>query len=247
MDRTEMFAVRSPHRTATDTIAPASVVMLTTTRRYDVTRKTAAIVAVTLSAVILAGCAAGISGTDDHRSAFLGGVATPTPEATITPSPGSWVHAPDVDDYSVVVISADDDPATITVTTAVRDWVAAEDADVTFLTAVDDDQVEERITEAVADAPDLVIGAGAGVVDVFSLIAPQHLAQQFLVIGAQLPEPTENSTAVIWTGATFRGSGISTAEDSDPSAVTPERAADAIAAGVGSIQWGLTGIVVTLP
>jgi hypothetical protein len=241
-----MFALRSPRRTALDTIAPATVAMLTT-RRYDVTRKTAAIVAVTLSAALLAGCAAGISGADDHRSAFLGGIATPTPEATITPSPGSWAHAPGVDDYRVIVISADDRPATTTVATAIRDWAAAENADLTFLAAADDDQVESRITEAVAEAPDLVIGAGAGVVDVFSLLAPQHLAQQFLVIGAQLPEPTENSTAVVWKGATFRGTGISTEEDSDPSAVTPERAADAIAAGVASIQWGLTGIVVALP
>jgi hypothetical protein len=152
-----------------------------------------------------------------------------------------------VDDYRVIVISADDRPATTTVATAIRDWAAAGNADLTFLAAADDDQVESRITEAVAEAPDLVIGAGAGVVDVFSLLAPQHLAQQFLVIGAQLPEPTENSTAVVWKGATFRGTGISTEEDSDPSAVTPERAADAIAAGVASIQWGLTGIVVALP
>ena len=210
------------------------------------TRKTAAIAAVTLSAAILAGCAAGISGADDHRSAFLGGVATPTPEATITPSPQSWEHAPAVDDYRIVVISADDDPATATVNAAIEEWAAAEDAEVAFLTADDDDHVEERIEEAVAGEPDLVIGSGAGVVDVFTLLTPQHLAQQFLVIGAQLPEPTGNSTAVIWKGATFRGTGISTAEDADPSAVTAERAADAIAAGIASIQWGLTGIVVSL-
>lgn len=218
-----------------------------TSRRYDVTRRIAAIVAAAMCAAVLAGCAAGIDGDDDHRGAFLGGVATPTPEATITPSPDSWVHAPTDPGYRITVISADDDPATTTVTAAVAAWAEEHDADVAYLAAADDDQVEARIDEAVADAPDLVIGAGPGVVDVFALLAPQHLAQQFLVVGAQLPEPTENSTAVIWKGATFRGSGISTADDTDPSSVTPERASDAIAAGLASIQWGLTGIVVALP
>ncbi len=241
-----MLAVRSPGRTGSDTVAPAPVVMLAS-RRYDVTRRTAAIVAATMCAAILVGCAAGIDGDDDHRGAFLGGIATPTPEATITPSPDSWVNAPTERGYRIVVISADDDPPTTTVLAAVDAWADEHDADVTVLTAADDDQVEERIDEAVAAAPDLVIGAGAGVVDVFALLAPQHLAQQFLVLGAQLPEPTENSTAVIWKGASFRGSGISTADDTDPSSVTPERAADAIAAGLASIQWGLTGIVVSLP
>ncbi len=91
-----------------------------------------------------------------------------------------------------------------------------------------------------------MIGAGAGVVDEFAYATAAHLDQQYLVVGAQLGEPTENVTSVVWTGATFRGTGI-TDDEQDASAVTEDRALDAVSAGVASILQGLTGIVVSLP
>jgi hypothetical protein len=50
----------------------------------------------------------------------------------------------------------------------------------------------DGIVEAMDRAPDLVICAGSALVDALALVTASHLNQQFLVVGAQLPEPTVN-------------------------------------------------------
>jgi hypothetical protein len=82
---------------------------------------------------------------------------------------------------------------------------------------------------------------------VFALLTPQHLVQDFLVVGSELPEPTENVTSVIWPGAAFRGTGLGTSGDQDVASFTAERADEAMTAGVASVLHGLGGIVVYLP
>jgi hypothetical protein len=204
-------------------------------------------------ACTLVGCTGGPPGDAAHSGVgaldpdFLGGVATPSPEATINPSPGSWDDVSPEPGYRVVVISSERDAAGAELVDAVTDWGARVGATIETHVAADDDEVDRLLTEAVAEEPDLVLGAGAGIVDVFFLLTAQHIGQQFLVLGAQVPEPTENVTAVIWDGASFRGTGISTEADIDADAVTTQRAADAIEAGVASILHGYTGIVVNLP
>src|SRR5258708_32745436 len=95
--------------------------------------------------------------------------------------------------------------------------------------------------------PDLVIRAGSGLVAALALVTASHLNQQFLVVGAQLPEPTVNVTAAIWQGASSRGREVpSTASSFDPAAFTPERSSAAIRAGVASVLSDLTGIVISL-
>lgn len=178
---------------------------------------------------------------------FLGSVTTPTPEATVNPEPGSWAGVVPPAGYRVALITAGADAATRTLATAVTTWAEREGVALTVLTASTDDEVEQRIDEAVGMAPDLVVGAGSRIVDVFTLLTGQHLQQQFLIIGAELPEPTGNTTAVVWKGASFRGTGLSTADELDPDAVTPARARDAITAGVASVLHDLTGIVLRLP
>lgn len=148
--------------------------------------------------------------------------------------------------YRVILISAGDDAATRTLTTAVTTWATRQNVELHALTATNDDEVEARAREALGAHPDLVIGAGTGVIDVLALVSPQHLEQQFLMVGAELPEPTENVTSAVWKGATFRGTGISTADDSDAKSVTVKRADAAIRAGVASVLSGLTGIVLHL-
>lgn len=176
---------------------------------------------------------------------FLSGT-TPTPEATVNPEAGSWEGVEPPTGYRVVLISAGEDSATNTLVSAVTEWAASRNVDLVKLTALDDDGVETQINAAVELAPDLVVGAGSGIVDVFALLTPQHLGQQFLAVGAELAEPTGNATAVVWEGATFRGSGLSSDDERDPAAVTPERASEAISAGVASVLHGLTGIVLHL-
>jgi hypothetical protein len=46
-----------------------------------------------------------------------------------------------------------------------------------------------------------VISAGNALVDALALVTASHVDQQFLVVGAQLPEPTVNVTAAIWRDA----------------------------------------------
>lgn len=205
-------------------------------------------------AVLLSGCAAlapqpvatGTSGVHPLGSGFLGGVTTPTPEATIEPQRGSWDGVEPPAGYTVVVVSAGDDRATSTLVSGVTRWAQQRGVTLTALTARGDDEVEDQLLRAIETSPDLVIGAGPDVVDVFSLTTAQHLHQQFLVVGAELPEPTANVTSVIWAGASFRGTGISEDGDVDPSAVTAGRAKEAITAGVASVLHGLTGIVLHL-
>lgn len=192
------------------------------------------------------GSGATTSGLHPLGAGFLGGGTTPTPEATIDPAPGSWKGVEPPAGYEIVLITAGDDAATTTLAAGVTRWAQQRNVSVTALSASGDDEVETQLRRAVESAPDLVIGAGAGVVDVFALQTAQNLHQQFLVVGAELPEPTANTTSVVWRGASFRGSGISTDDDRVPSAVTPARASDAVAAGVASVLHGLTGIVLHL-
>ena len=53
------------------------------------------------------------------------------------------------------------------------------------------------------------------------MVTPNHLDQQFLVVGAELAEPTANVTAADWTGASFRGEGLGMSSAYDPATVHP--------------------------
>lgn len=172
--------------------------------------------------------------------------APPPPEATITPTPGSWDEVHPSPGYRVVLLTAGDDPQTRTLVRAVNAWAADEQVSMKTLTATRSDQYIPRISEALGLAPDLVISAGNDLIDPLAQVTPNHLDQQFLVIGAELAEPTENVTAADWTGASFRGEGLGMSSTYDPKSFTPERAGAAVRAGVASVLNGLTGIVIWL-
>ena len=105
----------------------------------------------------------------------------------------------------------------------------------------------DGIVEAIDRQPDLVICAGNSLVDALALVTASFLDQQFLVVGAQLPEPTVNVTAAIWKGASPRGREVpDTASSFDSGAFTPDHAGAAIRAGVASVLSDLTGIVIWL-
>lgn len=207
---------------------------------------------VLLSAVVLAACA---PVTSDVASApegalgsdFFGGNPSPTPEATISPAPGSWEGTELPEGYRIGLITATSDPTADALARGIVDWAAERDVHVEVWAAANDDEIDAAIVEASEERSiDLVIGAGRGVVDVFALITAQHLAQEYLVVGAQLPEPTHNVTSVVWTGASFRGSGISEETDAEDAAASPARAETAMDAGTASVLHGYTGIVLDL-
>jgi len=203
------------------------------------------------SLALLAGCAAGDGWSGPHTppepvgvlgAGFVEPSATPSPEATITPEPGSWDGVRPSPGYRVVLLTAGEDRPTKTLVAAVRQW--ADDEDVDLRTVVADDDLVGGITDAMAMGPDLVVSAGNDLVDPLTTVTASHLDQQFLVVGAELAEPTGNVTAVDWSGASFRGEGLGASSTYDPASFTAGRCAAAVRAGVAAVLHDLTGIVV---
>jgi hypothetical protein len=206
-----------------------------------------AIVALALVAVLLTSCSMPGDDLSAQRSAFLGGSPVPSSEATIVPEPDTYDDISVPAGYRVVAVRAAGDPTADVIVAAIEEWASDNGAELELRVGEDADGIDEQIVTASEQGPDLVVGVGAGVVDVFALLTSQLLDQQFLVVGAKLAEPTENVTSVVWPGAGFRGTGITPEADADPSAVTPERAREAMTAGFASIRLGVTGVVVSLP
>jgi hypothetical protein len=81
---------------------------------------------------------------------------------------------------------------------------------------------------------------------VVTVVTASHPTQPFLVVGAELAEPTHNVTAVDWPGASFRGEGLGASSTYDAASFTTPRCDAAIRAGTAAGLTGLTGIVVWL-
>ena len=199
----------------------------------------AALVATATLSVVLNGCAFFENSSKPNAQrrsqgalgpGFVDPRKRPAPEATIRPKPGSWdsVHPPR--GYRVVLLTAGDDHPTVTLVTAVKQWARAEHVTLETVAATEATAVD-GIIRAMELRPDLVVCAGHALVDALALVTASHLDQQFLVVGAQLPEPTANVTAAIWRGASSRGREVAGA---------------AIRAGVASVLSDLTGIVIWL-
>ena len=191
-------------------------------------RHAAALVAAATLSVSAGGCA--FFGSERRPIGVLGAgfvdpAAPPPPEGTIKPKPGSWDAVRPPRGYRVVLLTAGDDAATTTLVTAVRHWAKAEHVRLETV-AVTEPEAVDGIVQAMSLRPDLVVCAGNGLVDALALVTASHLDQQFLVVGAQLPEPTVNVTAAIWQGAWSAGA--------------------ALRAGVASVLNDLTGIVISL-
>jgi hypothetical protein len=170
----------------------------------------------------------------------------PTPEATITPRPESWDEVHPSEDYRVVLLTAGDDEQTGTLVDAVRDWAQDEEVSLKTVTASDPHTYVATIDKAIGMEPDLIITAGNELVDPLAMVTPNHLGQPFLVVGAELAEPTHNVTAADWAGASFRGEGLGASSAYDPASFTPERARNAVRSGVAAVLSGVTGIVIWL-
>jgi hypothetical protein len=177
---------------------------------------------------------------------FVDAKAPPAPEATVTPRPGSWDGVRPSKGYRVVLLRAGDDRPTRTLADAVTGWADDVDASLKTVDAKDPGKLVESITEAMALKPDLIISVGNSLVDPLALVTANHLDQQFLVVGAEVAEPTANVTAADWTGASFRGEGLGLPSAYDPNSFTSERAGRAVRAGVAAVLHGLTGIVLRI-
>lgn len=223
------------------------------------TRAPWAVGLVMAGALLLAGCAAPLSPvatpgavaiTPDPSAigavgaGFYDPAHLPAPEGTFDPTPGSWDDVHPAAGYRVVLVSAGDAVETSTLVGAVRSWADSEKVDLTELTPTSSADYLSVIERAIAQSPDLIISAGHDLVDPMAAITPSYLSQRFLVLGAEIAEPTGNVTAADWTGAGFRGEGLGTPTDHDPATFTDERAGRALRAGVAAVLTGLTGYVV---
>lgn len=175
---------------------------------------------------------------------FVDPSAAPTPEGTITPKPGSWDAVHPSKGYRVVLLTAGHDTPTQALVTAVDEWAKAED--VSLRTIAADGKLVPSIAQAVDLKPDLVVSAGNDLVDPLALVTANHLDQQFLVVGAEIAEPTANVTAADWSGASFRGEGLGASSSYDPKSFSVARCTAAIRAGVAAVLHNLTGIVLWL-
>ena len=219
-------------------------------------RRVAALIAAATLASVISGCASSEDtptlrverrpiGTLGYG--FIDTAAPPAPESIIRPRPGSWDAVRPPRGYHVVLLTGGDDPATTTLATGVKQWAEAEHVRLETVAATEPDGFVDGIVEAMDMAPDLVICAGNALVDALALVTASHLNQQFLVVGAQLPEPTVNVTAAIWRGASSRGREVpDTAASFDPDAFTRRHVGAAIRAGVASVLNDITGIVIWL-
>jgi hypothetical protein len=205
--------------------------------------------------LLLSGCGSDDDWSEPHAAptpvgdlgpGFVDPAAPPTPEATITPAPGSWDDVHPSEGYRVVLVTAGDDSQTETLVDAVNAWAQDEDVSLKTLTATDPLKYIPIIDKAITMKPDLVVSAGNDLIDPMTTVSAHFLDQQILVVGAELAEPTDNVTAADWAGASFRGAELGMSSAYDPASFTPERAARAVRAGVAAVLHGWTGIVIWL-
>jgi hypothetical protein len=208
-----------------------------------------------VTALLLTGCNSGGDWSEPHAEptavgtlgpGFTDPASPPTPESTITPSPGSWDGVHPSKDYRVVLLTAGQDVPTKALVTAVQSWADDEHVDLRTVTARDAHDLQPSISRAIAMRPDLIVSAGNDLVDPLTVVSASHLDQHFLTVGAELAEPTHNVTSVDWSGASFRGEGLGAASTYDPASFTAERCAAAVRAGVAAVLNDLTGIVIWL-
>ncbi|MFF2846808.1 hypothetical protein ACFVT5_10800 [Streptomyces sp. NPDC058001] len=211
--------------------------------------------AIALAAALVTGCGSGDDWSGPHPEpsalgtlgpGFVDPSSPPTPEATLTPRPGSWNGIRPSKDYRVVLLTEGDDRTTKALVKAVRDWAGDEHVDLRTVVPDGPSDLIPGITRAMDMKPDLIVSAGDALIDPLAMVTPNHLSQQFLVVGAELAEPTHNVTSVNWPGASFRGEGLDTSSPYDENSFTPERCTAAIRAGVAAVLNDLTGLVISL-
>ena len=215
-----------------------------------------AVATLAAAAALVTGCSSGDDWSQPHPEptaigalgpGFVDPSAPPAPEATATPRPGSWTGSTRRRTTGWCCSPRGDDRPTKALVTAVKDWAARR------ARRPQNGGRRRSVTTSFPASPGLSrwartsSSARATTSSTLSrLVTPNHLSQQFLVVGAELAEPTHNVTAVDWSGASFRGEGLGVSSTYDPASFTADRCAAAIRAGVAAVLNDLTGIVIWL-
>ncbi|MEU6341115.1 hypothetical protein ABZ883_09205 [Streptomyces sp. NPDC046977] len=214
-----------------------------------------ALATLAVAVALVTGCGSGDDWSRPHPEptavgtlgpGFVDPANPPGPEATATPRPGSWsgVHPPR--GYRVVLLTAGDDAPTKSLVAAVKGWAEAEHVDLRTVAASGPSDYVPAASRALKMHADLIVSAGNDLIDPLAMVTPNHLSQQFLVVGAELAEPTHNVTSVDWSGASFRGEGLGMSSTYDAASFTTARCEAAIRAGVAAVLSDMTGIVLWL-
>jgi hypothetical protein len=144
------------------------------------------------------------------------------------------------------------DPQVAILVNAVQRWAQEEDRvklKVRYLS--DPHTYTDGIDKAASgDNADLIVTAGNRLVDPIAAISANYAGenpQQFLVLGAEVAEPTNNIAASDWTGSAYLGEGLPESHYYDPAAVTAPRAYAALRAGAAAILSGYRSVIVRIP
>ena len=169
----------------------------------------------------------------------------PSPGATLPPVAAPPASADRLASFTVRIVAADD-TLSASGTAAAIAFAEQNGADVeaSVSAAGDDDAFAAHLAEAVAAAPSVIVTVGPNAVDLVDSASANNLGQLFLLVGAQLPEPTANVTAAVWPGADSRGT-VPMAETS-PAAFAAHVDAG-LEAGFAAILADETGYVYELP
>lgn len=175
------------------------------------------------------------------------GVTQPVPGASSTPDPTTWSTAVAPAGFTVVIVTAVA-PGTDPELDAAVDAVRSRATSATVRTATvwpGASGSGDPFAEVLAGSPDLVVVLGPELLDAADRSSASNLGRQFLIVGAQLPEPTANVTAVVWPGASARRADEPRTVPNGMPEVA-QRAGDAFQAGLAALLEDTTGGVLVL-
>lgn len=176
----------------------------------------------------------------------------------VKPDPETWNDVRPSGDYRVLVLVAGkdrhtaQDPQVAILVDAVRKWAEAEDRVKLKVRYLSDPHAFIRDLDDAAkrDHADLIVTAGNSLVEPVAAVSANYAGedpQQFLVLGAEVAEPTANIAATDWTGSAYLGEGLDESLYYDPAAVTAPRAYAALRAGVAAVLSGYRSVIVRIP
>ncbi|RNL75371.1 hypothetical protein EFL95_18305 [Nocardioides marmorisolisilvae] len=176
----------------------------------------------------------------------------------VEPDPETWTKVRPAGDYRVLVLAAGKDahaaqnPQVAILVAAVQKWAGAEDRVKLKVRYLHDPNtyIQGIDNAAKKDHADLIITAGNSLVDPVAAVSANYAGekpQQFLVVGAEVAEPTANIAATDWIGSAYLGEGLEESHFYHPSAVTAPRAYAALRAGVAAVLTGYKSVIVRIP
>jgi hypothetical protein len=176
----------------------------------------------------------------------------------IEPEPETWTDVRPSSQYRVLVLADGQnattprDPQVAILVGAVERWAREEERIELTVQYLSDPHayIDEIDRSAIAGAADLIVTAGNALVDPVAVVSANYAGehpQQFLVLGAEVAEPTHNIAASDWQGSAYLGEGVTESDYYHPDAVTAPRAYAALRAGTAAVLSGYTGVIVRIP